>query len=236
MLCFSVSSATLKLLGGSVLGLAVWLTGAVAIAAVNSVSAEARSPEMRTAQLFERFSPTGCTATGCRLTIDQVTLRNGAVVTARYRGEDRQVIQRGEIRQLTLNLSQPVVNSAGQVVLLAESLIEGEVVPVEGGSRFIASRIIANGTTYNLSAQSSTLHDVKDPRQVSTAAIAQDAAIGAAGAVAVGQVLGQRRITVPQVVGGAAAGVAVGNVTAPRAVVIEPDQEILLELTNDFRL
>ncbi|HEY9845421.1 MAG TPA: hypothetical protein V6D03_04420, partial [Candidatus Caenarcaniphilales bacterium] len=152
----------------------------------------------------------------------------------RYSGEKRLILQKGETRDLTLTLSQPSYDQQGQIVFPTGSLIKGRLVPVTGGSTFVASQINANGVDYALVAESPTLHDVKDPRQTSAIAIAQDAAIGTGGSIIIGQVLGKRRISIPQVLGGAAAGVAVGNLTSPRTIVIEPNSLIPLKLTSDF--
>ena len=60
----------------------------------------------------------------------------------------------------------------------------------------------------------------------SAGAVAEDAGIGAAGGVVLGEVPGDANVE--EAVGGAAAGAAVGNVTADRVVVIEPDESIIL--------
>ena len=77
-----------------------------------------------------------------------------------------------------------------------------------------------------LKATSETLTDQKDPRQTDTGDIIEDAAIGAAGGLIIGEILGD--VDFLEILGGAAAGVVVGNVTAQSVVVIEPDQSILL--------
>ncbi len=63
------------------------------------------------------------------------------------------------------------------------------------------------------------MKDVKDPRDTSSGAIAEDAGIGAAGGAILGEVFGDA---------GAAAGAATGNITADRVVVVEPDSAIAL--------
>jgi len=199
-------------------------------------------PPVRIAQLFKRppssgptSSPAGCTSQGCRLTIGQALLPTGTKIVTRYQGQARQIIETGDTKPLELRLSQPILNQSGQVVIPAESVIQGEVVPVAGGGQFIARQIIVNGRAYALAAQSGTLHDVKDPRQTSAGAIVTDAAIGAVGGAIVGAVLGGG-VSTAEVIGGAAAGVVVGNVTAPRAVVINTGDQIELQLTQDLRL
>lgn len=194
-------------------------------------------PQNYPPQSYPPSYPNGCGPQSCRINIGQgLALQQGQVLLARYRGQDRIIVQKGETRDLTLRLSQPITNSAGQVIIPAESEITGQIVPVEGGGQFVANRLLVSNRVYNLSAQSQLLKDGKDPRQTSTGAIAGDAAIGAAGGVVLGRVLGRRRINVGQVLGGAAAGVLVGNLTAPRTVTIDPNTEFQLQLTSNVNL
>lgn len=226
----------------SFLGLGLFFLGSAAVSATPFQPTPAQTPSTQ-AQLFKRppasvpVTPgSGCGPQGCRLTIDQNVLQPGDTVAAYYSNKDRQVIQTGETRNISLSLQAPVVNPRGQVVIPAESVIEGEIVPVKGGGQFIANRIVINGTTYTFAAESALIPDTKDPNQADVGAIATDAAIGAVGGILVGQVFGQRGVTLEQVLGGATAGVIVGNVTAPQAVVLNPGDKIDLKMTNNFRL
>lgn len=110
--------------------------------------------------------------------------------------------------------------------LPAGSIIRGQYVPVEGGLRYVAEAAIVNGRTYTLNARSEVLETVKDPRDTSGGAVAEDAGIGAGAGVVIGEIFGDAGIG--EAVGGAAAGAAVGNLTADQVVVIEPDQPINL--------
>ncbi|WP_017301164.1 hypothetical protein [Nodosilinea nodulosa] len=56
--------------------------------------------------------------------------------------------------------------------------------------------------------------------------VAEDAGIGAAGGLVLGEILGDAGVGA--VVGGAAAGAATGNITADRVVVVDPNQTISL--------
>jgi len=104
--------------------------------------------------------------------------------------------------------------------------IQGQYVPADGGLRYVANSVIIDGRTYPLNAASGVIEDVKDPRDTSAGSIAEDAGIGAAGGLILGELLGDA--DVGEIVGGAAAGAAAGNVTADRVVVVEPDQPIVL--------
>jgi hypothetical protein len=104
--------------------------------------------------------------------------------------------------------------------------IVGRYEPAKGGLRYVANAIVYNDRTFKINAASEVLKDVKDPRDTSAAAIAEDAGIGAAGGLVIGEVLGDA--DVGEIVGGAAAGGVVGNVTADRVVVVKPNVPINL--------
>lgn len=106
------------------------------------------------------------------------------------------------------------------------SIIRGQYVPAEEGLRYVAKAVVVNGQTYNINARSDVLETMKDPRDTSGGAIAEDAGIGAAGGAIVGEIFGDAGAG--EIIGGAAAGAAVGNLTADQVVVIEPDDPINL--------
>jgi len=110
--------------------------------------------------------------------------------------------------------------------LPAGSIIRGEYVPAEGGLRYVAQAATVNGRTFNINASSEILETVKDPRDTSGGAVAEDAGIGAGAGIVLGEVFGDA--DAGEIIGGAAAGAAVGNLTADNVVVIEPDQPINL--------
>ena len=124
------------------------------------------------------------------------------------------------------NLIATQKGTIGNVTVPVGATIVGKYVPTEGGLRYEAQAVTYDQYSYNISARSETLTDVKDPRDTSAGAVAEDAGIGAAGGVVLGEVLGDANVG--EAVGGAAAGAAVGNVTAERVVVIEPDESIVL--------
>lgn len=106
------------------------------------------------------------------------------------------------------------------------AIIRGRFEPAEGGLVYVADSVELGDRIVRINAVSELLRDRKDPRQTSTGAILTDAAIGAAGGYVLGEVLGDAGVI--EVLGGAAAGVLVGNTTAPFAVVIRPEDEIVL--------
>jgi hypothetical protein len=123
-----------------------------------------------------------------------------------------------------LEVERPTTVSGLNLPVGAE--IQGQYEPADGGLRYVANAVTINGNVYDLNATSGVIADVKDPRDTRTGSIAEDAGIGAAGGLILGEILGDAGVA--GAVGGAAAGAAVGNVTADRVVVVEPDEIINL--------
>lgn len=140
------------------------------------------------------------------------------------RSEETLYLDRDAVQEYNLSLQSRT--AVGNQFLPAGSIIRGQFEPVDGGLRYVANSVEVGDRIFDLNAVSETLTDQKDPRQTDTGDIIEDAAIGAAGGLIIGEVLGD--VDFLEVLGGAAAGVVVGNVTAQRVVVIEPDQSILL--------
>ncbi|ASC71727.1 uncharacterized protein XM38_026810 [Halomicronema hongdechloris C2206] len=147
--------------------------------------------------------------------------------------DDTLYLNHDQVREHSLRLRE--TTRWNGITLPAGSVIRGQFEPIEGGLQYVATSVeVRDGQrpareghrTYSLTALSDPLHDVKDPRETNTGAILTDAAIGAAGGAALGEIFGD--IDLLEVLGGAAAGAAVGNVTAQRVVVIEPGQVIPL--------
>ncbi len=140
------------------------------------------------------------------------------------RSDETLYLSKDEVHKYNLILENRT--AVGDRFLPEGSIIRGQFEPVDGGLRYVANSAEVGDRIFDLSATSDILTDQKDPRQTDTDDIIEDAAIGAAGGLIIGEVLGDADFL--EILGGAAAGVVVGNVTAPTVVVIEPDQSILL--------
>ncbi|MEO0869758.1 MAG: hypothetical protein AAFY17_15235 [Cyanobacteria bacterium J06642_11] len=140
------------------------------------------------------------------------------------RSEETLYLDKDAIHEYNLRLQSRT--AVGDRFLPAGSVVRGQFEPVDGGLRYVADSVEVGDRIFNLDAVSETLTDRKDPRQTDVDDIIEDAAIGAAGGLIIGEVLGDADFL--EILGGAAAGVVVGNVTAPTVVVVEPEQSILL--------
>ncbi|NEQ51904.1 MAG: hypothetical protein F6K11_17485 [Leptolyngbya sp. SIO3F4] len=163
---------------------------------------------------------------------ETTTGRDTAVIVAQttqtlsttIRSDETLYLDKDDVHEYNLRLENRT--AVGDRFLPEGSIIRGQFEPVDGGLRYVADSAEVGDRIFELNAVSETLTDQKDPRQTDTDDIIEDAAIGAAGGLIIGEVLGDADFL--EILGGAAAGVVVGNVTAPTVVVIEPDQSILL--------
>lgn len=155
-----------------------------------------------------------------------LSLPAGQAIATKINRQDTLYIAKGETVNVTLLVAQDITApSNGTVLIPAGAVIEGQFVPVEGGSKFVAQRFTSRGATVSLQAESALINDIKDPRETNAGSILTDAGIGgAAGAVLSGVLRGNVQIL--DVLGGAAAGAVIGNVTAPQVTVIEPNTVI----------
>ncbi len=163
-----------------------------------------------------------------------VTVPAGSVVQVASMGDDPLLIAPNETRLYSLTVLDPIRNDQGEILVPNGSRVDGRFEPAAGGTQFVAESVIIEDQVFPLSAQSDLLKDIKDPRQTNTGQVIQDAAIGAAAGAILGLVTGDSVIATEEVLAAGAAGAAIGNVTAPRVVVIDPQQPIRLRLTQDL--
>ena len=149
----------------------------------------------------------------------------GQAIATKVNRQDTLYINKGETVKASLLVSQDIAANNGTVLIPSGAVIEGQFVPVDGGSKFVAETFTSRGATVKLQAESALINDVKDPRETNAGAILTDAGIGGAGGAVLGGIL-RGNVQIIDVLGGAAAAVLVGNVTAPQVTVIEPSTVI----------
>lgn len=167
--------------------------------------------------------------------LQTLQLQQGTVIpTSSSSNQEPQYFANDTVQNTTFTVSQPIYDTTGRLVIPVGSVLAGQMVPVQGGLRFVASTLTVNGRVFSIQASSPLIHDEKDPRQVNTQSTAEDAVIGAAAGTLLGVLTGG--VTTTGVLGGATAGVIVGNVTAPQVVVIRPNQPINITLEAPLRI
>jgi hypothetical protein len=170
---------------------------------------QTQSPHNQVAQLFR----------------STLSLPAGQTIATKINRQDTLYIAKGETVAASLLVAQDIAANNGTILIPAGAVIEGQFVPAEGGSRFVAQKFTSRGATVRLQAESVLINDIKDPRETNTGSILTDAGIGGAAGAVLGGVL-RGNVQIIDILGGAAAGVLVGNVTAPQVTVIEPNTVI----------
>lgn len=146
----------------------------------------------------------------------------GQAIATKINRQDTLYISKGETVKASLLVAQDITAPNGTVLIPTGAIIEGQFIPVEGGSKFVAQKLTSRGATVSLQAESGLINDIKDPRETNAGAILTDAGIGGAAGAVLGGVL-RGNVQILDVLGGAAAGAVIGNVTAPQVTVIEPN-------------
>ncbi len=175
----------------------------------NPQTAQTQAPQNQVAQLFR----------------STLSLPAGQAIATKINRQDTLYIAKGETVAASLLVAQDIAANNGTVLIPAGAVIEGQFVPAEGGSRFVAQKFTSRGATVRLQAESVLINDIKDPRETNAGAILTDAGIGGAAGAVLGGVL-RGNVQIIDILGGAAASVLVGNVTAPQVTVIEPSTVI----------
>lgn len=192
------------------------------MASPSSASSRYRSQARYQSQTTQKQSPKIQVAQVFRSTL---SLPAGQTIATKINRQDTLYIAKGETVNASLLVSQDIAANNGTVLVPAGAVIEGQFIPAEGGSRFVAQKFTSRGSTVRLQAESALINDMKDPRETGTGAILTDAGIGGAAGAVLGGVL-RGGVHIEDILGGAAASVLIGNVTAPQVTVIEPSTVI----------
>ena len=157
-----------------------------------------------------------------------VWLPVGTQLMLRYPGARSLRLTLGSPRQDVLLLHQPVVDSSGRIVVPANTQVLGRFETSTAGSRFVVQAMSVNGQNIQVEGQSDWLGD----RSVSEADLIRNAAIGAAAGTVLTTITGDASGVA--LIGGAAAGAATTYITASEPAVIQPNQLIEVQLTEDL--
>ncbi|MBD2306204.1 hypothetical protein H6G17_11835 [Chroococcidiopsis sp. FACHB-1243] len=211
-----------------------WQTGTAFLMAL-SIGTSATLPMVMTAPATAQVFPS---SPGSSRISDRTTIRAGARIPVRYDEAEKIVISPKERMRLTLTVAANVTNRNGTVLIPDGSLIEGELVPADGGSQFIARNlIIDDGRRQSIDASSDVIETTQLRRGVSTGSILKGAVVGAAAGAALGGLTGNRRISTGEVLIGTGVGAAGGAVLGRKkadVVVINPDTDLDLILDSSL--
>ena len=211
-----------------------WQTGTAFLMAL-TISTSATIPMMMTSPAAAQLFPS---SPGSSRSSDRTTIRAGARIPVRYDKAEKIVVSPQEKMRLTLTVAANITNRNGTVLIPAGSLIEGELVPADGGSQFIARNlIIDDGRRQSIDASSDVIETTQIRRGVSTGSILKGAVVGAAAGAALGGLTGNRRISTGEVLIGTGVGAAGGAVLGRKkvdVVVINPDTDLNLILDSSL--
>ncbi len=168
-----------------------------------------------------------------------VTIPEGTVLPVKYDKAEKIMVTKDETAPLTLIISQNVITDTGSLVIPAGSSVIGQLKPADGGSKFVAEKLIlANGKEYRINANSGVITKTQTVKKgTSTKGIIKNTALGAGAAAAVAAVTGDRAVATEEVLGGAAIGAITGiffNKKSVDLIVIDPDTDLEMTISRSF--
>jgi hypothetical protein len=211
-----------------------WRSGTVALMAL-AITTSATAPLVMTAPASAQLFPQ---SPGRSNQLNQYTIRSGVSIPVRYEEAEKIVVSPNETMPLTLKVAANITNRNGDILIPSGSLIEGELQPVNGGSRFVARELVTyRGRRQPINATSEVIETTRVSRGTNAGTILKGAAVGAAAGAALGGLTGNRRISTGEVLIGAGVGAAGGAVLGRNradVVVIDPDSDLDLTLRSSL--
>lgn len=170
-----------------------------------------------------------------------ITIPQGTAIPVKYDQAKKILVTKDETAPLTLTVSQNVVTQDGVVVIPAGSQVIGQLKPAQGGSQFVAQKLVlTTGQEYDLNASSDVITKTETVRKgISTGAIIQNTVFGASAAAAVSAVTGDRAIATEEVLGGAGIGALIGLFFGRNSVdliAIEPNTDLQMTINQNLSI
>ncbi|MCG6137321.1 MAG: S-layer homology domain-containing protein [Nostoc sp. LLA-1] len=168
-----------------------------------------------------------------------VTIPQGTAIPVTYDQAEKILVTRDETAPLTLTVGQNVVTQDGTVVIPAGSQVVGQLRPAQGGSQFVAERLVlTTGQEYQINASSQVITTTETVRQgTNTGTIIRNTALGAGAAAAVSAVTGDRAIATEEVLGGAAIGGLIGlffGRSSVDLIAINPNTDLQMTINQNL--
>ncbi len=168
------------------------------------------------------------------------TIPAGTRIPVRYDEAEKIVVAPNETVPVNLRVARNLRNTSGVLLVPAGSEVRGKLVPVGGGSQFIAETLILpDGTSYRINAESRVVTRREEVSRANGTAIATGAAVGAGAAAILFGVTGNRRINFGKVLAGAGVGALSGLLLGKRrseVIVVNPETDLTLRLTSSLAL
>ena len=167
-----------------------------------------------------------------------VTIPSGTTIPVRYERE-KILVTKDETVPLTVRVAANITTSDGRVLIPAGSTVTGELRPVkdQGGSQFVAQKIVINGQEKTINASSNVITTTETVRKgVNVGNLVKNAALGTAAAAAIAAVTGDRAIATEELLIGGGAGVVLNLIqtflgrNSIDLIAIQPDTDLDLRL------
>ncbi|MGM3308515.1 S-layer homology domain-containing protein [Anabaena sp. WFMT] len=171
--------------------------------------------------------------------LTSITIPQGTTIPVKYEKAEKILVTKDETAPLTLTTSQNVITQDGAVVIPAGSQVIGELRPAQGGSQFVAQKLVLpSGQQYNISATSNVITKTETVRKgTSTSSIIKNTVLGAGAAAAVSAVTGDRAIATEEVLGGAGIGALIGlffGKSSVDLIAIEPNTDLQMTINQNL--
>lgn len=168
-----------------------------------------------------------------------VTIPQGTTIPVKYDQAKKILVTKDESAPLTLTVDQNVVTQEGTVVIPAGSRVVGQLKPAQGGSQFVAEKLIlTTGQEYQINATSEVITKTETVNKgTSTRTIITNTVLGAGAAAAVSAVTGDRAIATEEVLGGAAIGGLIGLFFGKNSVdliAINPNTDLQMTVNQNL--
>jgi len=148
---------------------------------------------------------------GAAVAVQRSQIVAGTLIPVGYGAAPQIVVAPNETVALTVTVASDVRNTAGVVAIPAGSQVIGQLVPVNGGSQFVARTVIISGQQYSINASSAVVQTKKNLRDVSLIKTLGGAALGAGAAAIIGEVTGDGRQGAGNLILASSIGAAVGS-------------------------
>ncbi|NDJ22837.1 S-layer homology domain-containing protein [Nostoc sp. B(2019)] len=168
-----------------------------------------------------------------------VTIPQGTTIPVKYDKAEKILVTKDETAPLTLTVNQNVVTQQGSVVIPAGTQVIGQLKPVQGGSQFVAEKLVLpTGQEYQINATSEVITKTETVKKgTNTGAILKNTVLGAGAAAAVSAVTGDRAIATEEVLGGAGIGALIGLFFGKNSVdliAIDPDTDLQMTINQNL--